>query len=143
MRDPLAALAVTAERAAAEIAAELTCEAVMAVQYWIVNTPQAVEGWVHRNSSEIHWLACATAAERRTRASLRAEPERSRLLYWAAVNLQRGARVARALMSIPGSDVASSDRSRLAAALSLYETALDLEEDLERRCWNERGEWSV
>ena len=141
MRNPLAALAVTAERAAAELAEELTCEQVLAVQEWILNTPEAVVDWMNRNSSEIDWLACATASKRRARASLREEPDRSRLFYWAAARLERGARVARGLVSVPLPEMASFDRSLVGAALALYDAVLELEEPLERTCWNEFGEW--
>lgn len=141
MRNPLAALAVTAERAAAELAAELSCEEVRAVQDWIVSAPEEAAEWLHQNQSEIDCLVCAPASKRRSRASLRTEPRRARLLYWAAVQLERGARAARVLASVPLPETASFDRSLLGAALSLGESADRMQDSMNKPCWSADGEW--
>jgi hypothetical protein len=140
MRNPLVALAVTAERSAAELAAELTCEDVLAVQEWLLTDEAAAADWLYAHEAEIDWLACAPPSRRRSRASLRGD-SRPRLLYWAVARLTRGARVARALAGVPLPEVASYDRALAGGALSLLDAAGRLPEVLEQPCWNEHGEF--
>ncbi|WP_395737448.1 hypothetical protein [Prosthecobacter sp.] len=141
MGNPLAALAVTAERAAAELAGELTPAEVLTVQAWILESEEAAGDWLFEHRAEIDWVASSTPAKRRSRASLRHEPKRARLLYWAAVRLERGARCARVLASVPLPETASFDRSLAGTVLSLEDAAYSMQEALERPCWNEFGEW--
>lgn len=140
MRNPWAALAVTAERAAAELAAELTCAEVLAVQEWLLADEAVAADWLYAHASEIEWLASAAPSRRRTRAALRGE-HRPRLLYWTVQRLTRGARVARALAGVPLPETASYDRASVGAVLGLLDVSERLPEVLEQPCWNEHGEF--
>lgn len=141
MRNPLLALAVTAERAAAELAAELTCEEVLAVQDWIRTQMAEADQWLKQNRSEIHWLVCSSETKRGTRASLQASPRKERLLYFAAQDLAHGARIARVIASVPLPEMASADRGLLGVVLCLSDAAERMPEELARPCWSEDGEW--
>lgn len=144
MRDPLVALAVTAERAAEELALELSPDDVQAVRAWMTAEGEAsVTAWLLQHAAEVEKMARSTASKRRTLAG-RDETRRRRLVYFAAAGLVSGARVARELARVHLPEVASLDRSLVGTVFSLTEFVYRAHHELEAAasCWDAWGDWA-